>query len=137
MVIRADRKRKKYLGNRTRGAGNTKNRRGRGCKGGLGNVGRFKHKKCSVDSTPKSRQKPIFVENSINLFRLNDYIATALLEKKLDSNNIVLDFAEDVKLRKYDKVVANGNINYKVVFKNVKSSKSAEEKVKEKGGSFE
>lgn len=44
MVRRFEKKFKKYLGNRTHGAGNTKNRRGKGNRGGVGRAGLHKHK---------------------------------------------------------------------------------------------
>jgi len=138
-MIREGKKRKKYLGNRTRGAGNTKNRRGRGNKGGLGKVGRWKHKKDSfVDLIgAKIRLKVKSTQEIINLFDLNNYIETKILNKKLDANNIVLDFATNKDLKKYDKIVGKGNINFKVNLKNVICSKNVVEKVKAQGGAVE
>ena len=73
MVIRRDKKLKKYLGTRSRGAGNTKNRRGAGCKGGKGRAGSKKHKfqkyvKLFGTEKIKPRQKKI--ENTISLFTI-------------------------------------------------------------------
>lgn len=139
MVVRKERKRKKYLGNRTRGAGDTKNRRGAGSKGGKGHTGRWKHKKSSfqnlVGTTIRQKSKNTYI--AINLFDINNYINKLLSTNKIKSDNIVLDFEEDKYLRKYDKIVAKGDIKYKVAFKNVSCSKGAEEKIKSKGGSIE
>jgi len=44
MARRHSKKGRKYLGNRSHGAGNIKNRRGKGSKGGVGNAGYHKHK---------------------------------------------------------------------------------------------
>ncbi len=139
MVIRQDRKRKKYLGNRTRGAGDTKNRRGAGSKGGKGRVGRWKHKKTKYlhELGTKVRQKSKVIESPINLFDLSNYVEKLILQNKIKADNIVLDFSEDKSLKKYTKVVGKGNLRYKISLKNVKVSKSVEEKIKEKGGSVE
>jgi len=139
MVVRRCRKRKKYLGNRTRGAGDTKNRRGAGSKGGKGNVGRWKHKKASFQHLvgTKVTQKAKSTYSVITLFDINNYVDKLLSTGKMKADNVVLDFKEDKFLKKYDKVLGKGNINYKVVFKNVKVSKGVEEKIKGKGGSIE
>jgi len=43
-MVRRVRKKRKYLGGRSHGGGNAKNRRGKGSKGGVGNAGKRKHK---------------------------------------------------------------------------------------------
>lgn len=139
MVIRSERKRKSYLGNRTRGAGDTKNRRGAGCKGGKGRAGKWKHKKVkyAAEIGTKIRQTARSNDKTISLFSLNSYVNGLLINKIVKEDKIVLDFKDNKDLNDYAKVVGNGNIDYKVNLKNVKFSKSAEDKVKARGGSFE
>lgn len=138
MVIRRNKKRKKYLGNRTRGAGDTKNRRGAGSKGGKGKTGKWRHKKSRYykEIAVNVIQKSHIVENPINLFDINNYINGLIISGKA-TNDIILDFKENKDLKKYTKVVGKGYIKYKVHLKNIKCSKSVAEKVKEKGGSCE
>ena len=44
MVVRRRKKKNKLRGQRTHGGGGTKNRRGAGCRGGVGKAGSHKHK---------------------------------------------------------------------------------------------
>ncbi len=69
---------KKFLGNRTHGGGNTKNRRGKGSRGGVGRAGFHKHKwlqtikrgeihgeKGFVNPTAASRKRARLLETSL------------------------------------------------------------------------
>ena len=134
-MIRKDKKAKKYLGTRSRGAGNTKNRRGAGYKGGKGKAGRWKHKIFSYQELvgAKSRLKPKKKINAISLYDLNEIISKKYAKEK----EIVLDFKENKDLKKYDKILGNGNINYKIKVKNVLCSEKAKEKILANGGSVE
>lgn len=90
MTRRLKSKTRKYAGNRTFGGGNTKNRRGKGSKGGRGRAGFHKHKwlrtaKYELDILRANhtgfhpvRGGPII----ITLRKLNQIIANEKIEKK-------------------------------------------------------
>lgn len=135
MVVRRERKRKRYLGSRTRGAGNTENRRGKGSHGGAGKAGKWGHNKSKWLSEigTKITQKPLHSSKSITLAVLSDYITNNYSGKK---EPFEVDFRADLGLKKYTKVVAKGNFEHKAVLKNVTASAKAKEIVEKKGGSF-
>ncbi len=138
MVVRQERKRKKYLGNRTRGAGDTKNRRGKGSHGGRGRAGKWGHKKMSFfdEIGTKKTQKPNSVQKAITLLDLNEYVSNLIALNK-SKGEIVLDFENDLKLKKYQKIVAKGKFEHKVKIVGAKYSAKVEEIIKKNGGSFE
>jgi len=137
MSVRRERKTKKYLGTRTRGAGNTKHRRGKGSRGGTGFTGKFGHKKSKffhmigINSKNKSRTitKPITF-NMINVY-LDKLSKTDVKEP------FVLDFLKNKELKKYNKLICKGKLNYKVVIKGISLSENAKKEVENKGGSIE
>jgi len=140
MVIRTCRNVKKYLGQRTRGGGNTKNRRGAGNRGGRGNAGRFKHKYSKfytldgtrIDLKPKSNEK------AISIIKLNDFVDTGIQTGKIKDieKGITIDFKKDKVFKKYYKVIGR-KADYKFILKNVKSSVPLKKAVESKGGQVE
>lgn len=139
MVIRRAKKLKKMMGaGRTRGAGNTENRRGKGSHGGKGFTGKFGHKKHQFFHLigTKVKNKPITFINSITFNEINEYLYKISKEGKL-KEPFTLDFKEDKYLKKFGKIVCKGKLNYKVNVKNVVLTENAKSEIEQKGGSIE
>jgi large subunit ribosomal protein L15 len=144
-MIRTARKLKKYLGTRTRGAGNTKNRRGAGSKGGKGRTGSKKHKFNQYvklfGTTKHGCQSNGTIVKTITLNNINNFIATILANGKITSESLVngyeIDFEKDEAFREYDKVLGSGTLDFKIKLKNIKCTKIALEKINSKGGLVE
>jgi large subunit ribosomal protein L15 len=136
MVVRKEKRCKKRLGTRTRGAGNTENRRGAGSKGGKGNTGKFGHKKHEFfDVIGHKVKNKAFVETvGINFNHINNYIENLILQGKKEP--FELDFKHK-DLKKYNKVLSKGKLKYNVILKNVILTERAKKQVESKGGSFE
>ncbi len=136
MVIRRERKLKKYLGTRTRGGGNTENRRGRGSKGGTGFTGKFGHKKNKFMYLigTKDKNRHLSFDEPITFNTINEFLYN---QKKNPAEKVELDFSKDKELKKYTKIVAKGDLLYKIFCKNVKTTKRAKEEIEKKGGSVE
>jgi large subunit ribosomal protein L15 len=126
MVLRVKSKMRKYLGNRRWGAGNIKNARGAGDRGGVGKGGR-KHKMTYLmvyerDTLYKkgftSRRKKL-QEMDLNVLSKR---AVAMSEQK-----------PTIELRGY-KILGDGKITKSVIVKAAGFTKSAEKKIKEAGG---
>jgi large subunit ribosomal protein L15 len=121
----------KWRGLRTHGAGNVKNRRGSGNRGGRGNAGYCKHKFTWV-----TRYKPDYFGKhgfvpprrkdveTINLFEINRKALFNELEKR--DEKFYFEFK--------GKVLGTGELSVPVVIKALEWSKKAEEKVKKCGG---
>ncbi|MEK6982562.1 MAG: uL15m family ribosomal protein [Candidatus Micrarchaeota archaeon] len=131
MVRRKERQKKGYLGRRSFGRGNVKNRRGSGNRGGRGQAGLHKHKYTwTVKFDPDHFGKHGFVRvnqksyESINLFEINRKALLEQLEKK--DGKFHFDFD--------GKILGSGKINFPIAIKALSWSKSAEEKVKQAGG---
>ncbi|MBU0533014.1 50S ribosomal protein L15 [Candidatus Micrarchaeota archaeon] len=130
-MARKGKKTRKYLGTRSHGAGNTKNRRGSGCRGGTGKAGIDKHKwswAMNVDKNYYSKHgfsRPNKTRvNAINLFEINQRAITHELKKK-----------DDKYLFEFDgKVLATGSVSVPLSIKAVSWSKNVEKKLKEVGG---
>jgi len=141
MSVRRERKLKKRLGSRTRGAGNTENRRGRGSKGGKGFTGKFGHKKQKFFHLigTKIKNKPVSFTNAITFNEINEYLYKQINAGKIaaKAEPILLDFKEDKFLKAYDKIIAKGRLNYKVSVKNVVLTEKAKKEIVSKGGLVE
>ena len=135
MVRRHEKKSKKYLGSRTWGAGNTKKRRGKGCKGGRGYSGSHKHKwlhiiKYEPDHFGKrgfislKQKKGKKVEKIINIGDINLMIKDGKIEKVDNYYNFEFD----------GKILGRGELNFPVKVKAVSISESAKEKIEKAGG---
>ncbi len=127
MVVRKESKNRRYLGSRRWGAGNIKNRRGKGSRGGVGKSGKKHWFTYIVKYAPErirqkgfsSWNKKVFKE--INLDKVS----------KLARNS--KDAKPTIELRGF-KVLGNGSLAKPAVVKASAFSKSAEEKIKSAGG---
>lgn len=131
MAQRKQKRKISYRGLRTHGAGNVKNRRGSGNRGGRGNAGLCKHKfSWMVNNAPDHFGKHGFVRpmhtciSIVNLFDINRKATMNLLEKKNDK--FYFEFR--------GKVLGTGELLFPVVIKALGWSKNTEEKVKKHGG---
>ncbi|MCS7109643.1 MAG: uL15 family ribosomal protein [Candidatus Micrarchaeota archaeon] len=135
MVRRVKSKYKKYLGSRTFGAGNTKNRRGKGCRGGKGYAGSHKHKwSWILKNDPDHFGKRGFVNKnpspkleSINVREINDKATAGKLEKS--GSMFVFNFP--------GKILGGGSISVPVHVKAVTATESAKRKIEAAGGKLE
>jgi len=127
MVIRHEKKNRKYHGTRSWGAGNIKNRRGAGDKGGVGRGGR-KHKFTYL---------VVYERERLHKKGFKPWKKRELKEIDLEElNKLAIKSSEQkptIELRGY-KVLGDGNIEKSVVVKADAFSKRAIEKIKSVGG---
>lgn len=126
MVMRGAKRSRKHLGNRRWGAGNIKNNRGKGDRGGVGRGGR-KHRftYAVVYERELIRRKGFSPQRSITLKEIGLHgveKAAKEVEGKLTA-----------ELMGY-KVLSNGSISRAIVVKASNFSKKAEERIKQAGG---
>lgn len=116
------------------GAGNTKNRRGAGSRGGRGKAGARKHKTSTFGvKSKKYRFKAMPKMKEINLGELNsklDYLVSKGKVKK-EGNKYIVD-----KKSGYGKVLSRGETEKEIVLK-INASIDAVKKIVAAGGSFE
>lgn len=127
MVVRKEKKDRKYLGTRRWGAGNIKNARGKGDRGGVGKGGK-KHKWTYVTAkTPELIKKVGFKPwhpkkfKEINLGEINKMILNSKEGKAT------------IELKDY-KVLSNGLLSKPAIIRASGFSESAMEKIKSAGG---
>jgi len=127
MVVRHEKKNRKYHGTRSWGAGNIKNRRGAGDKGGVGRGGR-KHKFTYL---------VVYERERLHKKGFKPWKKKELKEIDLEEvNKLAIKSSEQkptIELRGY-KVLGDGNIEKSVVVKADAFSKRAIEKIKSVGG---
>ena len=127
MVVRHEKKNRKYHGTRSWGAGNIKNRRGAGDKGGVGRGGR-KHKFTHL---------VVYERERLHKKGFKPWKKKELKEIDLEQlNKLAIKSSEQkptIELRGY-KVLGDGNIEKSVVVKADAFSKRAIEKIKSVGG---
>ena len=136
MGDRKRRKKNKLRGQRTMGAGNTKNRRGAGSRGGRGRAGANKHKFHSLGRLKerKYRQKAQAQKaKEIQLGELN-----LILDKLVSQNKVVKEGEKYIVDKKsgYGKVLSQGATTKKIILK-INASKKAITKILKSGGKFE
>ncbi|MCL4385860.1 MAG: uL15 family ribosomal protein [Cyanobacteria bacterium] len=129
MVIRKEKKNRKFLGTRRWGVGNIKNARGAGDRGGVGKVGKLtKHDFTYITAKEPwlihkkgfpSRKKVTFKEISLKTI-------SAMLESSKEQK-------PSIELKNY-KVLSNGVLEKPAIIKASKFSKQAVIKIKDKGG---
>jgi large subunit ribosomal protein L15 len=122
---RKEKRSRKYLGSRTWGAGNTKNRRGKGCRGGKGMAGSFKHRYTLITAIGKEKIKKLkkgFVSKSKKLKFLNLFEVEKLAKE-----------SNEISLKGY-KVLGNGELKKPLTIYASAFSKGALEKIKKAGG---
>jgi large subunit ribosomal protein L15 len=127
MVVRHEKKNRKYHGTRSWGAGNIKNRRGAGDKGGVGRGGR-KHKFTYL---------VVYERERLHKKGFKPWKKKELKEIDLEQlNKLAIKSSEQkptIELRGY-KVLGDGTIEKSVVVKADAFSKRAIEKIKSVGG---
>ena len=143
MVERSKRKKNRLRGHRSHGKGNTKNRRGAGCRGGRGRAGSKKHKRTLYYETigNKVRLKKQFVAKgrkqpqALNLDDLNYLVEGLVKREKIEKQgDLYLLDGDKIGL---DKVLSRGKLEHKVLLKNVFASKAAVKKIEESGSKIE
>lgn len=123
---------RKYLGSRSWGAGNIKNRRGKGSKGGKGYANRKNKWTYIVKYEPDHFGRSGFVSpttkriKTINLWNINNLIVAGKIEKGSDGK-----FLADLKGYK---VLGGGKLDFPVLVKANSFSKNAVQKIKDVGG---
>jgi len=141
MARRYEKKYKKYLASRTFGGGNVKNRRGSGCRGGVGRAGARKHKwlqtlknepdyygRHGFSQIPSQLRKRKKIQDK--LLKVSD-ISSLIAEKKLKEKEGLLFIEFE------GKILGTGSINVPVFVKASSFSKSAKEKIEKVGGRTE
>ncbi|MDN5358407.1 MAG: large subunit ribosomal protein [Candidatus Diapherotrites archaeon] len=134
MVVRRRKKYRKKLGERTY-HGNTKNRRGKGVKGGKGWSGRWGQKQIKAileirkekGFTPVRRREVI----AINVADLDDLALSGILPKEGKK------YVFDARSFGVDKVLGRGYITVPVIVKNATVTQRAAMKIVEAGGEVE
>ncbi len=131
---RKDRKTKSWRGHRTHGAGNVKNRRGSGNRGGVGGAGLNKHRKTwTVKFAPKHFGNYGFVNplrqemKVMNVFEIENRARKNELGKKEGKHELTFE----------GKILGTGEITVVVAVKAGSWSRKAEEKIMQAGGSIE
>ena len=127
MVVRTEKRNRKYLGTRRWGVGNIKNARGKGGKGGVGRGGK-KHKWTYITAKRPDLIRHIgFVPwhrkklKEISLTKIDKMLESAKEEKA------VLEFRNC-------KVLGNGSLSKAAIIKATGFSEGAMEKIKSAGG---
>lgn len=127
MVVRKEKKDRKYLGTRRWGAGNIKNARGKGDRGGVGKGGK-KHKWTYVTAHAPETIKTVGFKpwRPQKLKEINLRIINSMILKSTDSK-------ATIELKNY-KVLSNGALSKPAIIKASGFSESAMEKIKSAGG---
>ncbi|MGC8538912.1 MAG: uL15m family ribosomal protein [Candidatus Micrarchaeia archaeon] len=124
-MARKHKKSRKFLGQRTWGAGNKKNRRGAGIRGGVGNAGR-KHKSIHMILYGSQPEKGFARPNQKKLKEINlSKISSLIVEKNEPKPTI--------DLAGY-KVLGDGKISAPAIIKADRFTKRAAERIKSAGG---
>ncbi len=130
MVVRKERRGRKYLGSRRWGVGNIKNARGAGDRGGVGKGGKkhkFTYLTAKAPELIGKRGFHVFGSKKREDITLKE-IGRRLARLERDGKS-----AESIELPGY-KVLSNGEIGRKVTIKAYAFSKKAAEKIKAAGG---
>jgi large subunit ribosomal protein L15 len=138
MVVRRRKKRNKLLGSRTRGKGDTKNRRGAGSRGGRGLAGSHKHKYAKYHTKFGKEKRKLMAKKqvkAINLDQLMQIMPRLLAAGKVSSEGekLIIDGTKTG----LDKLLSKGSLEQKLIVRNIKASKKAAEKIKKAGGQLE
>jgi len=137
MVVRKRKRVNRMLGSRTRGNGDTKNRRGAGSRGGRGLAGSHKHKYAKYHEKFGKEKKQVIGKETkaINIDQLMQAIPRLEAEGKVAREKGIL--VVDGEKIGYGKLLSNGTLKEKLLVKNMKASKKAVKKTEEAGGSVE
>ena len=143
MVVRQRKKKNRLRGHRSHGKGDTKNKRGAGCRGGRGKAGSKKHKRTKYFEVigNKVRLKKQFVVRgkkalqALNLDDLNYLVEGLIAGQKAEKEGSLIVI--DGQKHGLDKVLSRGSLAHKVLLKNVFASKKAIEKIEASGSKVE
>ena len=139
MTVRKRKRKNRYLGQRSHGAGNTKNRRGAGNRGGRGKAGSHKHRFqlfAKTFGTERPQLKAQHETRAINLDMLVQLLPKFAEEKKTEKT--AQGTIIDGKKICFDKVLGKSNgLKEKLVLRNLRVSKKAREKILEAEGTIE
>ena len=131
LMKRKKKQKKKFLGTRSHGRGNVKNRRGGGSRGGRGMGGIDKHKwSWAMNNEPDYFSKFGFSNPTrktvkvVHLYEINQRAVLNKLEKKGDKYQFEFK----------GKVLATGKVTVPLSIKAAAWSKNVEKKLSEKGG---
>lgn len=132
MPRRKPRRKTKMRGSRFHGFGNVKNKRGKGCRGGVGRAGLHKHKFSWITKyNPGYGRLAGFVPHApcaelpaINLFEINALAEKGSLERK--EGKLHFEFR--------GKVLGAGVLRHPIALKALSWSRIAERKIREAGG---
>lgn len=125
MVVRNKKRSRKYLGSRRWGAGNIKNARGAGDRGGVGNAGARKH-----NFTWMTAKAPWLIKRK----GFTKWNSKKLQEKTLAQASAMKEGSDGyIDLRGY-KVLSNGELDRAVKIRASGFTKRALEKIKQAGG---
>ncbi len=124
MVVRKQKRNRKYLGSRRWGVGNIKNARGKGDRGGVGRAGARKHKFTYMTSKARDQmhKKGFHPWKQSRLNEINLMQISGMAKEK-----------GEIELRNF-KVLSNGTLASPIKIKATKFSKVAAEKIKAAGG---
>jgi large subunit ribosomal protein L15 len=116
-------KKRKYLGNRSHGGGNAKNRRGKGNRGGIGNAGKLKHKwfhtiKFELEAMRKKRK---------GFFKRKSFTKTVKLFEIASGKNSEFEFDRT-------KIIGGVALNRPVTVKASAFSENARQSIEKAGG---
>lgn len=127
MVVRREKRNRKYLGTRRWGVGNIKNARGKGDRGGVGRAGARKHNFTYMTSHAREEMHKKGFHNwnsnkkeQISLMQINNMMIGKEGKQELELQNC--------------KVLSNGTITKPITIKAAGFSKAAQEKIKAAGG---
>jgi large subunit ribosomal protein L15 len=127
MVVRIEKRNRRYLGTRRWGKGNIKNARGKGDRGGVGKGGR-KHKFTYITAkTPELIRHVGFTPWKRKRMKEITLKKIELMLKETKEQKPVLEFRNC-------KVLSNGSLSRSATIKASKFSESALEKIKKAGG---
>jgi large subunit ribosomal protein L15 len=136
MARRIKSKKRKYLGNRTYGGGNTKNRRGKGTRGGVGRAGYHKHRwlRTIKEGLHKSRRHG-FVNRNSKSARMGE-VTLSQIQRDVDAGKYKksADGKYEVTLPVRTKVLSQGALFAALKVSAGAFSKGAKEKIEKAGG---
>lgn len=137
MVVRKRRKKNTLRGNRVHGKGDTKNKRGAGCRGGRGRAGSHKHKFTkywkSFGKYGTLKVKKTLI--GINISDLVEKLPKLVSSKKVEQ--IKGAYIIDGNKLKFDKILGRGKLKEQLILKNIEVSKKAAEIIEKAGGKIE
>ncbi len=125
MVVRIEKRKRKYLGTRRWGKGNIKNARGKGDRGGVGNAGARKH-----NFTWMTAKAPWLLSRK----GFTKWNPAMLEETNLRELGSMKEGSDGYITLKGRKVLSNGSLSRPVKVKASGFSKKAVEKIKAAGG---